>query len=77
MVQQIKKLKRNNRTFIAHHIGIGAMIVRCSVGLCILFNLILLCQGRGKDGLGFGYQESEEEDPNRQNVLVRFSIFDH
>lgn len=59
------------------------MILRCSIGLCILFHLILLCQGQrdvhrnghGSDGIGFGYPESEEEDPGKQNALVSANSF--
>lgn len=43
--------------------------------LCILFNLALLCQGHkqslgSSDGLGFGYPESEEENPSKKNAQV-------
>lgn len=51
------------------------MIVRYSIGTCILINFILLCQGYPGDGIGFGYQESEEQDPAKQNALVRVFFY--
>lgn len=52
------------------------MFVSRSIGLCILFNLVLLCQGHRhhdskSDGLGFGFPEAEEEDPSKKNAQVR------
>lgn len=60
-----------------------------SIGLCVLVNLILLCQGlntaktnldrkSNSNGLGFGvgigYPESEEENPQNQHILVRILL---
>lgn len=58
------------------------MISNCSIGLCVLFNLILLGQGLNTAknnvvknvnnvGLGIGFPESEEENPDTQHILVR------
>lgn len=60
------------------------MILRCLIGLCILFHLIS-CQGHRNrnvriemnrnDGIGFGYPESEEDNPSKQNALVSANSF--
>lgn len=51
-------------------------MVGYSIGTCIIINIALLCHGFQSDGIGFGYQESEEQDPAKQNALVRYLIFD-
>lgn len=57
------------------------MIVNRSISLCILLNLILLCQGQrhhqtaqkppNKMGEVLSFPENEEEDPAKKNAMVR------
>lgn len=52
----------------------------CSIGLFILLNLNVLCQGQRPikmqgDGIGFGYPENEEEDPAKKNAQVNQKVF--
>lgn len=47
------------------------MIVNYSLGLCILLNLILLCQGlENNKADNLFYEESEEQDPSKHNIMV-------
>lgn len=50
------------------------MNMNYSIGLCILLNILAICQGAQnihKDGLGFAYQESGEQNENKHNAMVR------
>lgn len=51
------------------------MISNCSLGLCILLQLILICQGR--NGPDFFYPESEEQNPAKQNAMDKRPIAFH
>lgn len=55
------------------------MISTYSVGLCVFLNtILLLCQGyprAGTDGLGFSYQEEQEQNAAYHNAMV--SGFSH
>lgn len=52
----------------------------CSIGLYILLNLNVLCQGQRlhqmlSDGLGFGFPEAEEEDPAKKNAQNKTPVY--